>query len=109
MCDDQKWKEEGIFKSFIAYASFTMLDFPFELYGVIRFFIRRTGRMNVWLKRYTLLHNIVCVSCNMLWQIQYLAHLVHLGLAWSHLPLYTILIIGWIQEEYVVMSYLLNL
>ena len=86
-----------------------MLDFPFELYGAIRFFISRKGTMAMVLKRYTLVHNIMCVSCNMLWQIRYLVHLVHLGMAWSHLPIYTILIIGWIQEEYVVMSYLINL
>ena len=95
--------------SFIAYASFTMIDFLFKLYGAVRFFISRKGLTSMMMKRYTLMHNIVCVSCNMLWQTRYMAHLVSLGLAWSHLPLYTILIIGWIQEEYVVMNYLLNI
>ena len=110
LTDEHKWREEGFFKSFIAYASFTMFDFPYELYLAARFFFRRRGIINHLLSKYCLLHNIVCVSCNMVWQITYLRHLLSLGLLHgSHLLFYILLIAGWIQEEYIVMMHLLNI
>ena len=36
LSDADKWKEEGIFKNFIAHASFTVLAFPVELYLAAR-------------------------------------------------------------------------
>ena len=36
LSDGDKWKEEGIFKNFIAHASFTVLAFPVELYLAAR-------------------------------------------------------------------------
>ena len=109
LTDEHTWKEEGLFKSFIAYASFTMFDFPFEAYCALRFFISRKGNLNYFLKRYTLVHNIVCVTCNMVWQFSYLAQLWSMSMLGSSLPLYIMLIVAWVQEEYVVMKHLLNL
>ena len=109
LTDEHTWKEEGLFKSFIAYASFTMFDFPFEAYCALRFFISRKGNLNYFLKRYTLVHNIVCVTCNMVWQFSYLAQLWSMSILGSSLPLYIMLIVAWVQEEYVVMKHLLNL
>lgn len=110
LTDDKAWKEEGVFKSFIAYASFTMFDFPIEFFLAVRFFIKRRGLFNNFLSRYILLHNVICVSCNMLWQFSYLLYLLNNGLIQgSHLIFYLVLIFGYIQEEYVLMSYLLRL
>ena len=52
---------EGVFKMFIAYAAFTALDFPYELYLALRFFIARGGSLDIGLKRYAFLHNLACV------------------------------------------------
>ena len=46
---------------FIAYAAFTALDFPYELYLALRFFIARGGSLDIGLKRYAFLHNLACV------------------------------------------------
>ena len=110
LTDGNAWKEEGVFKSFIAYASFTMFDFPIEFFLAVRFFIKRNGLANALLSRYILLHNIVCVSCNMLWQFSYLIYLLNTNLIQgSHLLFYLVLILGYLQEEYVLMSYLMKL
>ena len=98
-----------MFKSFIAYASFTTLDFPFELYLWVRYFVPRAGAVDTLMRRYVLLHNIVIVSCNMLWQARYLLHLHSLGILGSHVLGYLVLFTGWVQEEYVVMDFLFRL
>ena len=103
------YKQEGIFKSFIAYGSFTTLDFPYELFLAVRFFIERRGSLSYVLKSYTILHNVICVSCNMVWQLTYLVKLYSLGAISWNLIFYLTLILGWIQEERVVMLHLLNL
>ena len=105
----EDYRQEGIFKSFIAYASFTTLDFPYELFLAVRFFISRDGAVSSLLKRYALLHNICCVSANMIWQLSYLAKLLSLGILSSHIVFYILLIVGWVQEERVVMLHLWNL
>ena len=62
------------------------------------------------LKRYALLHNIFCVSANMIWQLSYLAKLYSLGILSISISLfYIVLIVGWVQEERVVMLHLWNL
>ena len=103
------YRQEGIFKSFIAYASFTTLDFPYELFLAVRFFISRDGVVSTLLKRYALLHNIFCVTSNMVWQLCYLVKLYSLGILYRNIIFYLILIVGWVQEERVVMLHLWNL
>ena len=105
----EDYRQEGIFKSFIAYASFTTLDFPYELFLAVRFFISRDGVVSTVLKRYALLHNIACVSANMIWQLSYLTKLYSLGILSRHIVFYIILIVGWVQEERIVMLHLWNL
>ena len=98
-----------MFKSFIAYAFFSTFDFPFYLYLGVRYFVQRAGAVDTLMKRYVLLHNIVFVSCNMLWQARYLLHLHSLGILGSHVLGYLVLFTGWVQEEYVVMDFLFRL
>ena len=98
-----------MFKSFIAYASFTTLDFPFELYLWVRYFVPRAGAVDTLMRRYVLLHNIVIVSCNMLWQARYLLHLHSLGILGTNVLGYLVLFAGWVQEEYVVMDFLFRM
>ena len=85
------------------------MDFPYELFLALRFFLERTGTVSLILKRYTMLHNVFCVSCNLLWQLSYLAKLYSLGLLSTNIVFYVLLIIGWVQEERVVMLHLWNL
>ena len=75
----------------------------------MRFFISREGVVSTLLKRYALLHNIFCVSANMIWQLSYLAKLYSLGILSRHILFYIVLIVGWVQEERVVMLHLWNL
>ena len=109
LTDDHAWKEEGVFKSFIAYASFTILDFPFEFYLWLRYFVQRDGLTDTRMKRYVLLHNIAIVSLNMMWQARYLLQLSSLGILGSHVMGYLVLFTGWVQEEYVVMDFLFKM
>lgn len=106
---------EGVFKNFIGYAVFTTLDFPFEIYLALRFFIDRQGLLNLLCKRYVFLHNLTCVTCNFLWQTFYFSSLMisflasGSGLAFLvSSVIYLVLLLGWGQEEYVVMQYLWN-
>ena len=98
-----------MFKSFIAYASFTILDFPFEFYLWLRYFVQRDGLTDTRMKRYVLLHNIAIVSLNMMWQARYLLQLSSLGILGSHVMGYPVLFTGWVQEEYVVMDFLFKM
>ena len=106
LTDDHAWKKEGVFKSFIAYASFTTLDFPFELYLWLRYFVQRDGLTDSLMKRYVLLHNIAIVSLNMMWQARYLLQLSNMGILGPYAFGYLVLFTGWLQEEYVVMDFL---
>lgn len=108
LTDDHAWKEEGLFKSFIAYASFQTLAFPFESFLAFRFFIDRYGILSYILKRYALLHNLACFSCNMVWQCRYLVELWSMKLLGSYLVLYFLLIMVYVQEEIVSMKFLWN-
>merc|ERR1719347_156205 len=105
---------EGIFKCFIGYAAFTTLDFPYEIYLALRFFIDKKGRLNDICKRYTFLHNFLCVFSNFSWQTFYFIKLIStfynsgsgiITLLLSGL-VYSVLMAGWVQEEYVVMDHL---
>ena len=105
---------EGIFKNFIGYAGFTCLDFPYEIFLAIRFFISRTGKLIYCLKRYVFLHNLVCVSCNFSWQTFYFLKLLYsfyasgtglLPVIFSVATFFTLLS-GWVQEEIVLMKHL---
>ena len=40
-----------MFKSFVGYAAFTTLDFPFEVYLAARFFLARDGGAETALRR----------------------------------------------------------
>ena len=40
-----------MFKSFVGYAGFTTLDFPFEVYLAARFFLARDGGAETALRR----------------------------------------------------------
>jgi len=108
---------EGIFKCFIAYAAFTTLDFPYEIYLALRFFIDKNGRFNNICKKYAFFHNFCCVLMNFSWQTFYFIRLIAsfyqvgssvLTLAVSGL-VYLVLMAGWAQEEYVVMDHLWKL
>ena len=105
---------EGVFKNFIGYAGFTCLDFPYEIFLAIRFFISRTGRAIYCLKRYVFIHNLLCVTCNFSWQTFYFLKLLHsfyysgtglLPVALSFVIFFTLLS-GWVQEEIVLMKHL---
>ena len=61
------------------------------------------------MKRYVLLHNIVVVSLNMVWQARYLLLLSSLGILRSQVLGYLVLFTGWVQEEYVVMEFLFKI
>ena len=61
------------------------------------------------MKRYVLLHNIVIVSLNMVWQARYLLLLSSLGILRSQVLGYLVLFTGWVQEEYVVMEFLFKI
>lgn len=61
------------------------------------------------MKRYVLLHNIVIVSLNMVWQARYLLLLSSLGILRSQVLGYLVLFTGWVQEEYVVMDFLFKI
>ena len=109
LTDGHAWKEEGVFKSFIAYAGFTSLDFPFEFYLWLRYFVQRDGLTDNLMKKYVLLHNVVIVSLNMVWQARYLLQLSGMEILKSHVLGYLVLFTGWIQEEYVVMEFLFKI
>ena len=51
LTDEQSWRQEGVFKSFVGYAAFTTLDFPFEVYLAARFFLARDGGAETALRR----------------------------------------------------------
>ena len=113
-----EFNTEGIFKNFIGYAGFTCLDFPYEIFLAIRFFISRTGRLIHCLKRYVFLHNLVCVGCNFSWQTFYLLKLLHYfhnsgsGLqlpVFLSVATFFTLLSGWVQEEIVLMKHLWQL
>ena len=106
LTDDHAWKEEGLFKSFIAYASFETLAFPFEGFLAIRFFIDRYGILSYILKRYAMVHNLVCFSFNMVWQCRYLVELWSMAILGPKLPLYFLLIMAYVQEEVVIVKHL---
>ena len=61
------------------------------------------------MKKYVLLHNIVVVSLNMVWQARYLLLLSSLGILRSQVLGYLVLFTGWVQEEYVVMEFLFKI
>ena len=108
------FKVEGIFKNFIGYAGFTCLDFPYEIFLALRFFISRTGSLIHFLKRYVFFHNLVCVTCNFSWQTFYFLklvlswHLAGTGALTALLSTATFLTLlsGWVQEEIVLMKHL---
>ena len=108
LTDESRWNEEGLFKNFIAHAAFTMFAFPVEFYLAFRFFISRTGTLNSILKRLIVVHNIICVSLNFLWQAGYCIQLFYLGHLGANLYLFMLLFVAWSWEEYVVMIYLLG-
>jgi len=62
---------EGIFKCFIGYAGFTVLNFPYKIYLALRFFLTRSSNINNYCKRYTLCHKLLCVCINFTWQTFY--------------------------------------
>lgn len=105
---------EGIFKCFIGYASFTCIDFPYEIFLALRFFIDRTGSLLHFLKKYVFFHNLVCVTCNFSWQTFYFLkllygfHLSGTGLlpVLLSVAVYFALLSGWVQEEIVLMKHL---
>ena len=105
---------EGVFKNFIGYAGFTCLDFPYEIFLAVRFFISRTGKLIYFLKRYVFLHNLVCVSCNFSWQTFYFLKLLysfyHSGTGLLpvilSMAIFFTLLSGWVQEEIVLMKHL---
>ena len=51
LTDERSWRQEGVFKSFVGYAGFTTLDFPFEVYLAARFFLARDGGAETALRR----------------------------------------------------------
>ena len=107
---------EGIFKCFLGYAAFTSLDFPYEIYLALRFFINRAGRFNHFLKQYVFGHNFLCVICNFSWQTYYFTTLIisfhsdGIGFVTIliSIVIYATLLSGWIQEEIVLMKHLWN-
>ena len=108
MTDESRWNEEGFFKNFIAHAAFTMFAFPVEFYLAFRFFISRKGTLDSILKRLIVVHNIICVSLNFVWQAGYCMQLHYLGHLGANLYLFMALFVAWTWEEYVVMIYLLR-
>ena len=105
---------EGIFKCFIGYAGFTVLNFPYKIYLALRFFLTRSSNINNYCKRYTLYHKLLCVCINFTWQTFYFFKLLFIfyGTGYSILMLllslmfYSLLMSAWIVEECVVMDYL---
>ena len=75
----------------------------------MRYFVQRDGITDSLMKRYVLLHNIVIVSLNMVWQARYLLLLSSLGILRSQVLGYLVLFTGWVQEEYVVMEFLFKI
>ena len=75
----------------------------------MRYFVQRDGLTDSLMKRYVLLHNIVIVSLNMVWQARYLLLLSSLGILRSQVLGYLVLFTGWVQEEYVVMDFLFKI
>ena len=109
LSDPVKWRGEGFFKSFIAHASFTMFAFPVELYLAIRFFIDRKGVFNSVLKKLTVIHNLVFVIWNFIWQFGYIFYLYNSNQLGGYLPLYLVILLIWSFEEYLVMIHLFKL
>lgn len=102
---------EGVFKCFIAYGAFTAANFPYKVYLAGRFLVDRQGGLLRAGLYYTVCHKLVCVLANLAWQAWYSARLfsgeAHWG--WELLGsalVYTVLLAGWLQEEWVVLSHL---
>ena len=109
LSDQAKWKGEGFFKSFIAHASFTMFAFPVELYLAMRFFIDRKGVLNAVLKKLTVIHNLVFVIWNFIWQFGYIYYLHNSNQLGGYLTVYLLILLIWSFEEYLVMIHLFKL
>ena len=79
-----------------------MFAFPDQLYLAVRFFIERSGRLNMMLLKIVRIYNIICVSSNFLWQGGYLVYLHQLGeLTLLNLPVFIIMFISFSWDEYV--------
>ena len=85
------------------------MDFPFEFYLWLRYFVQRDGLTDSLMKKYVLLHNVTIVGLNMVWQARYLLQLSAMEILSSQVLGYLVLFIGWIQEEYVVMEFLFKI
>ena len=85
------------------------MDFPFEFYLWLRYFVQRDGLTDSLMKKYVLLHNIVIVGLNMVWQARYLLQLSGMEILSSQVLGYLVLFTGWVQEEYVVMEFLFKI
>ena len=108
---------EAVFKCLIGYGIFTTLDFPYDIYLALRFFIHKQGHLHHIFKHCIFLHNAVCLFLNLSWQIFFLTSSPSTFYnPSSSIPtmlvsvlVYFLLMAGWVQEEFIVFDHVWKL